>query len=163
METARANAIPAEHASEKNFASEAEFIEHLLTILHNHGVNFIVLAGYMKKLHPRIVETFRNRIINIHPALLPQFGGKGMFGMRVHEAVIASGQQYSGATIHIVNEEYDRGPTVLQKRVTISPDDTAETLAAKVLEVEHELYPVAIRIFAEEKVTVNDDTVVIRD
>ena len=93
-------------------------------------------------------------MVNIHPALLPAFGGKGMFGIHVHEAVIASKATTSGATVHIVDEEYDRGPVVLQKSVSVAPDETPETLAAKVLAVEHELYPDAIRLFAEGKVTI---------
>ena len=151
LNIARANAIPAKHVSEKQFSSEQEFIDELLATLRLHDVNFIVLAGYMKRIPRRIIREFRNRIINIHPALLPKFGGQGMYGAYVHEAVIAAGEQFSGATVHRVDEEYDRGATILQKEVEVAPDDTPETLARKVLAVEHEIYPEAVKMFAEGK------------
>jgi phosphoribosylglycinamide formyltransferase-1 len=146
---ARAEGIPAYHISERQFSDNAAFVEHLLATLRNHDVNFIVLAGYMKRIPVRIIEVFRDRIVNIHPALLPKFGGQGMYGSRVHEAVIAANERFSGATVHIVTEEYDRGAIVLQKKVEVAPEDTAETLAAKVLSIEHELYPEALKMFAE--------------
>lgn len=161
LEIARANSIPAVHLSQKQFNNESQFVDELLDTLRIHQANFIVLAGYMKQLHPRIIRTYRNRIINIHPTLLPKFGGKGMYGTSVHEAVIAAGEKFSGATVHIVDEEYDRGPIVLQKKVAVAPDDTPETLAAKVLAVEHEIYPAAVRLFAEGKIVVKDDEVAV--
>jgi phosphoribosylglycinamide formyltransferase-1 len=152
LELARAEGIPAEHISEKRFAGETEFVHHLLTTLRSYGVNFIVLAGYMKRVPQQVIHHFRNRIVNIHPALLPKYGGKGMYGMRVHEAVLAAGERVSGATVHLVDEEYDHGPIILQRRVPVLPDDTPETLAARVLKLEHELYPEALRLFSEGKV-----------
>jgi phosphoribosylglycinamide formyltransferase-1 len=115
----------------------------------------------MKKLDASVVRRYKDRIVNIHPALLPAFGGAGMYGMHVHEAVVASGAHESGATVHLVDEEYDRGPIVLQERVTVAADDTPATLAAKVLAVEHELYPRAIRLFAEGRVNVTGRQVTI--
>ena len=109
----------------------------------------------MKKLGPATLESYRNRIVNIHPALLPAFGGKGMFGKRVHEAVVQSGAQVSGATVHLVDEEYDTGPIILQRRIRVAPEDTPDSLAGKVLAVEHELYAEAIRLFAEGKIRVD--------
>ena len=152
LEIARASGIPTEHISEKKFSREQEFVEYLLATLRKHDVNFILLAGYMKRVPQRIISEFKNRIINIHPALLPKFGGVGMFGMHVHEAVIAAKEKFSGATVHIVDEEYDHGAIALQKTVEVAPDDTAETLAAKVLKIEHEIYPEALKMFAEGKV-----------
>lgn len=125
-------------------------------------VNFIALAGYMKLVPPEIVVAYRQRIVNIHPALLPAFGGKGMYGHHVHEAVIASGAKVSGATVHLVDEEYDRGPIVAQRCTPVREDDTAESLAARVLEIEHELYPEALRLFAEERVAVRGNRTFIR-
>jgi phosphoribosylglycinamide formyltransferase 1 len=122
--------------------------------LSAHRVNFIVLAGYMKRIHPRVIGAYRRRIINIHPALLPRHGGPGMYGHHVHEAVIAAGDRLSGATVHFVDEEYDHGSIVLQKTVSVAPSDTPETLAAKVLEIEHEIYPEAIRRLATEDAVV---------
>lgn len=152
IEIARSNKIPALHLSNRQFASEAEYVTRLLSVLEEHGTEFVALAGYMKKLPPEMIRRFRDRIANIHPALLPAFGGVGMYGIRVHEAVIASGCKVSGATVHLVDEEYDRGPIVFQKVVTIDRNDTAESLAAKVLVVEHEIYPLALKAFAEGRV-----------
>lgn len=161
LETARANNIPAAHLDQKQFTSEDEFTRTLILVLDQHGVNFIVLAGYLKKLSAAIIRRFRNRIVNIHPALLPAFGGKGMYGLRVHEAVIQSAAQISGASVHIVDEEYDHGPIVLQRTVDVARDETPGTLAQKVLNVEHRLYAEAIRLFAEGKVKVNGQSVTI--
>jgi formyltetrahydrofolate-dependent phosphoribosylglycinamide formyltransferase len=158
LELARANRLPALHLSAKQFAGENAFVDAVLDVLRRHEVNFIVLAGYMKRMHPRIIAAYRGRIINIHPALLPKFGGPGMYGMHVHEAVIAAGETVSGATVHIVDEEYDHGPVVLQREVAVSPGDTPETLAARVLAVEHTLYPEALRLFAEGKVSIREHT-----
>lgn len=155
LETARTNNLPALHCSRKQFSSDDEFTTTLLALLRTHGVNFIVLAGYMKKIEARIIREYRNRILNIHPALLPAFGGKGMYGLHVHEAVLRSHQTISGATVHIVDEDYDHGPIVLQEQVKIRPTDTPETLAQRILEIEHKLYPEAIRLFAQGKVSVD--------
>jgi formyltetrahydrofolate-dependent phosphoribosylglycinamide formyltransferase len=103
--------------------------------------DLVVLAGYLKLVPRAAVARFRHRLINIHPALLPAFGGPGMYGRRVHEAVLASGAAVSGATVHYVDEQYDRGPIIAQRRVSVRPDDTPDTLAARVLAAEHELLP----------------------
>lgn len=151
LEIARAHAIPAIHLSQKQFASEEEFVDSLLAVLRSHEVNFIVLAGYMKRLSPRVIAAYRNSIINIHPALLPKFGGAGMYGMHVHEAVIAAHEEFSGATVHFVDEEYDHGAVVMQHRIAVAPDDTPASLATRVLAVEHELYPKALRRIALDR------------
>lgn len=108
------------------------------------SVDLVVLAGYLKKVPPAVVARFPHRLINIHPALLPGFGGPGMYGRRVHAAVLASGATTSGATVHYVDEEYDRGPIIAQRTVPVLPDDTPDTLAARVLTVEHELLPAVV-------------------
>lgn len=161
LEIARANGIPAVHMSRKNFLGEEEYVDALLDILHGHGTNFIALAGYMKQVPSRVISTYRDRILNIHPALLPRFGGKGMYGIHVHEAVIAAGEDVSGATVHLVDEEYDRGPIVLQRTVPVAPGETPETLAAKVLQIEHTLYPEALRLFAAGRIVIHHRTVTI--
>ncbi|MCG6989547.1 MAG: phosphoribosylglycinamide formyltransferase [Gemmatimonadetes bacterium] len=112
-----------------------------LAALEEHGVGVIFLAGYLKLVPSRVVSAYRRRILNIHPALLPSFGGKGMYGMNVHRAVIESGMRLSGPTVHFVDEDYDRGTIVAQWPVPVLPGDTPEALAARVLEVEHLLYP----------------------
>lgn len=154
---ARTHHIPALHLTNGQYASDDAFNKALLQALDNHHVNFIVLAGYMKKIDPVIIRKYKNRVINIHPALLPAFGGKGMYGMRVHEAVIASKDAVSGATVHLVDEEYDRGRILLQQSVPVDPTDTPETLAAKVLEIEHRIYPEVIRRIAEGQIVLDEE------
>lgn len=152
LEIARSNCIPAVHLSQLMFSDRDRFVEAMLATFRDHDVNFIVLAGYMKQLDRRIVTAFRNRIINIHPALLPKYGGKGMYGLHVHEAVVANGESVTGATVHLVDEEFDQGTIVLQKQVAIAPGDTPEIVATKVLRIEHEIYPQALRLCAEGKI-----------
>ena len=156
LEIARNHGVPALALSERQFPTEEQFVSNLLHVLSEHDANFIALAGYMKRLHPRLIQAYRNAIVNIHPALLPKFGGKGLYGIHVHEAVIAAGEKISGATVHIVDEEYDHGPIVLQQPVPVHSNDTPESLAARVLETEHQIYPEAIRLFAEGRVTVRE-------
>jgi formyltetrahydrofolate-dependent phosphoribosylglycinamide formyltransferase len=115
-----------------------------LAALEAHGVDLVVLAGYLKLVPPEVVARYRGRILNVHPALLPAFGGAGMYGRRVHQAVLASGMRESGATVHLVDEEYDRGAILGQARVPVLPGDDADSLAARVLEVEHRLLPAAV-------------------
>jgi phosphoribosylglycinamide formyltransferase-1 len=115
-----------------------------LAVLELHAVDLVVLAGYLKLVPAEVIARYRDRIINIHPALLPAFGGKGMYGRRVHQAVLASGARESGATVHLVDEAYDRGAILGQARVPVLPGDDADTLAARVLEVEHRLLPAAV-------------------
>lgn len=114
-----------------------------LDALRAHGVEVVFLAGYLRLVPEEVVGAYRRRILNIHPALLPAFGGKGMYGRRVHAAVLESGARLSGVTIHFVDEEYDRGTILAQWPVPVAPDDTPDTLAARVLRVEHVLYPLA--------------------
>ncbi len=145
---ARSFNIPAFHISQRQFSDEGSYRKKILETLSTFGVNFIVLAGYMKKLDAEIIRAYPQRIINIHPALLPKFGGAGMYGMNVHAAVIAAGEKESGATVHYVNEQYDDGGIIAQDRVTIVSTDTAESLASKVLTIEHRLLPEVVRQFS---------------
>lgn len=130
--------IPAYHLSAKKFGSEEVLAEEILNVLSEYNVDMIFLAGYMRMLHTSILEKYDNRIFNIHPALLPKFGGKGMYGINVHTAVIEAGENETGVTIHRVNAEYDSGEIVAQTKVPVLANDTPETLAARVLEREHE-------------------------
>ena len=159
FEIANAHSIPTVYLSQKRFADEALYAAAMLAALTSHDVELIALAGYLKKIPAIVVREYRHRILNIHPALLPSFGGQDMFGHHVHEAVLASGVKVSGATVHLVDEEYDRGPIVLQKTVAVDESDTAETLAAKVLTVEHEIYPLALKAFAEHRATIHERSV----
>jgi phosphoribosylglycinamide formyltransferase 1 len=115
-----------------------------LALLLRYGVDLLVLAGYVKLVPANVISAYRGRILNVHPALLPAFGGKGMYGRRVHEAVLASGARETGATVHFVDEVYDHGATLAQARVPVLPGDTPELLARRVLELEHRLLPAVV-------------------
>jgi phosphoribosylglycinamide formyltransferase 1 len=129
-------------------ASDGQDADRLLALLAGHAADLVVLAGYLKRVPERVVAAYRGRMINVHPALLPAFGGPGMYGRRVHEAVLASGARVSGASVHLVDEQYDHGAVVAQWPVPVRPDDTVDTLAARVLAVEHRLLPAVVRAFA---------------
>lgn len=156
LERARQAAIPAYHLSNKTHPDVIALDVEMTQILQKHQVDLVVLAGYMKKLGPQLLAAFDRRVINIHPSLLPAFGGKGMYGPRVHEAVIDCGVHYTGVTVHLVDGDYDRGPILMQEVVAVLPDDTPEILAERVLQVEHRLYPSVIRLFAEHSLCVCD-------
>jgi len=115
-----------------------------LSLLERYRIDLVVLAGYLKLVPREVIAAYRGRILNIHPALLPAFGGQGMYGRRVHEAVLASGVHETGATVHLVDEAYDHGATLAQARVPVLPGDTPELLAQRVLEVEHRLLPAVV-------------------
>ena len=154
LDRARRAGIPLLHLSSRTHPKPEALDRAIVEALQGHQVDLVVLAGYTKKLGPEVLETYANRIVNVHPALLPAFGGKGMFGLRVHEAVIKSGAEVTGVSVHIVDEEYDHGPVVAQETIKVEPEDTPESLAARVLEVEHRFYPEVIRWFAEGRVDV---------
>ncbi len=141
LERARNHQIETLVISDTKFDSETAFAQELLRQLAARGVELICLVGYMKKIPNDVICAYRNRILNIHPALLPKFGGKGMYGIHVHEAVLAAGEKETGVTIHLVDEVYDDGRIVAQRRVPVNPDDTPESLQQRVLEIEHQLYP----------------------
>jgi phosphoribosylglycinamide formyltransferase-1 len=140
LDRAMAARVPAFHLSSHIHPDPARLDEAILAVLEKHRVNLIVLAGYMKKLGPKTLARYRGRVLNIHPALLPKFGGQGMYGHHVHEAVLAAGEEESGATVHIADEEYDRGRILAQKKVRVMAGDTSDSLSERVLMVEHELY-----------------------
>lgn len=137
LQRAQAEKIPAYHLSAKLFGSEELLAQKLLDVLRRYQIDMIFLAGYMRLLHPSLLEAYQNRIFNIHPALLPKYGGRGMYGLHVHEAVIAAGETETGVTIHRVSAEYDSGEIVAQAVVPVLAGDTAQMLAARVLEREH--------------------------
>jgi phosphoribosylglycinamide formyltransferase-1 len=157
LERARKHNIPALHLSHKQFTTPEEFDKRLLEVLNENQIEMIILAGYMKMLSPAIIRAYKNRILNIHPALLPHFGGPGMYGIHVHEAVIKSGVKITGVTVHIVDEVYDHGAIVMQKPVEVKDEDTPEILAERVLKVEHDTYKKAIQLFAEGRIEIRDN------
>lgn len=154
MEVARRAGIPTLHLDESQYSCTEEFAHRWLTELSQRRVSFIALAGYLKKVPAGVVHAFRHRIVNIHPALLPSFGGTGMYGLHVHEAVLAHGCKVSGVTVHVVDEEYDHGPIVLQRCVEVLDDDTPESLAERILPIEHQVYAEALQLFAQNRVRI---------
>jgi len=148
---------------QRNFDSEESYMSSLFSVLDENGIDFIALAGYLKLVQPKLINKYKNKITNIHPALLPSFGGKGFYGKKVHEAVLEAGCKVSGVTIHLVSEAYDRGPIISQLTVPVLEDDSPESLAARVLKVEHQIYPEALQLFAEGRVKVTDNIAKIID
>jgi phosphoribosylglycinamide formyltransferase-1 len=134
---ARSRELPAVHVSTRTHADPGAA---LLDVFSRHAVDVVVLAGYMKLLDPRVVAAYRDHAVNIHPAPLPRFGGPGMYGARVHEAVLAAGVDTSGPTVHLVDEHYDGGEILAHRAVPVLPDDDVESLATRVLAAEHDVY-----------------------
>ena len=162
IERAKKAGIPSKVISKKVLGEEA-YDEATLSELNSLGVDLVVLAGFLSMLGPKTVKAYANRIINIHPALIPAFCGKGMYGIRPHEAVLAKGVKISGATVHFVNEHYDEGPIILQKAVDVLPDDTPETLQKRIMkECEQVILPEAINLIAEGKIEVVNNLVRVR-
>lgn len=152
LDRAEKHGIPRLVLDPRAFEDSASYEAVLLPALAEHGVTHIALAGYLRRIPSGLVAAFRWRIVNIHPALLPAYGGPGMYGRHVHEAVIAAGDAFSGASVHFVDEEYDSGLIILQDTVPVLPDDDAKALAARVLHVEHRLYPAALQLLSEGRV-----------
>ena len=142
--------IPVHHISGKTHPEQAAYEAALLDVLDRYNVDLLILAGYMKALPVSFVRRMAGRILNIHPSLLPKYGGKGFWGIHVHEAVIAAHEKESGATVHLVSEEIDQGKILAQVKVPVLEGDTPEVLAARVLEQEHNLYWKTIRDYAAE-------------
>jgi phosphoribosylglycinamide formyltransferase-1 len=134
---AKQDGIACYHLSSKTHPDPEQLDVAILRLLQQYQIDLVVLAGYMRKLGPQTLAAYRRRVINIHPALLPKFGGQGMYGQRVHEAVLAAGETETGVTIHLVDEEYDHGDILAQCRVPVLDGDTLETLAQRVLACEH--------------------------
>ncbi len=146
LERARRNGIPAHAVDYRDHPDDRSFSDAVSGVLDRHPLDLVVMAGFIRKwLFPRRYE---GRVLNIHPALLPGFGGKGFYGRRVHQAVLESGAKESGCTVHTADLDYDRGPILLQKRVPVRPGDTPETLAERVFQAECEAYPEAILLAA---------------
>lgn len=152
LERARKHGIPAVAVPRKEFADTRAFSEAIWGEIRKHDVDLVVLAGFMSLLE--IPDDFLHRVMNTHPALIPAFCGKGMYGHRVYEAVLSYGAKVTGATIHFADNEYDHGPIILQRCLPVLDDDTPDTLAERVQALERELYPEAIRLFAEGRIRV---------
>ena len=164
LERAKNNGINAECISPKNFESREEFNDALINRLDECNLDLIVLAGCMVVLPAKLIEKYRNKIINIHPALIPAFCGKGFYGLHVHEEVLKRGVKLTGATVHFVDEGTDTGPIILQKAVEVKNDDTPEILQRRVMEeAEWKIMPEAINLIANGEVSIKDNKVIISE
>ena len=153
LERARNHHIDTLILTDAAYPAPNEYAGELLSQLASRKVNLICLAGYMKMIPQPVIEEYRDRIINIHPALLPKHGGKGMYGIHVHESVIAAHESETGVTIHLVNEHYDDGRIIAQESIAVHPDDTPQSLQERVLELEHQLYPDTVARIAAGEIT----------
>ncbi len=163
LERAKNHGIPAEVFSKKDYPDVASYSKALTDALDAAGVDLVVLAGFLTIVDSQVFDRFPNRILNVHPALIPSFCGKGFYGLHVHEAALAKGVKVSGATVHIVTPECDAGPIVLQKAVEVRQDDTPETLQKRIMEeAEWKLLPEAVRLFCDDRIEVIDGKVFIR-
>ncbi len=164
LERAKARGVATAVVSRKTFADAAAFDEALLAELEACGADVVVLAGFLSILGEKVIARYRNRILNVHPSLIPSFCGAGFYGLKVHEAALAAGVKVTGATVHLVNEIPDGGAIVLQKAVDVRPDDTPETLQRRVMErAEWELLPRAVALLCADKIQVNGQIAVIEE
>ncbi len=147
----------------KDYACDLDYQNAIYDCIKENNIDLICLAGYMKLLGGKVLSEYENRIMNVHPALIPMFYGKGMFGHHIHEAAIKRGVKVSGCTVHFVDKNYDTGPIILQTVVYVEPDDTPESLAARILPNEHKTYKEAVRLFCEGKLSVRNGKVIISD
>jgi phosphoribosylglycinamide formyltransferase-1 len=152
LERARRAGVPAHVVARKDYPDAERFNDALHAALAPYGVDLVVLAGFLSLFQPR--QRYGGRVMNIHPALIPGFCGTGFYGRKVHEAVLASGVRVSGCTVHFADDQYDHGPIILQATVPVLEDDTPDSLAARVHALEHELYPEAIRLWAEGRLAI---------
>lgn len=162
LERAKSHNIEAIVRSKKDFPSNEEMFEDIIRELNARNIDFVVLAGYLNMIAENFVKAFPDRIINIHPSLIPSFCGKGYYGLNVHRAALEYGVKISGCTVHFVDEHYDSGAIILQRCVPVLEDDTPETLQARVLEEEHRALPEAVRLLATGKVRKEGRKVIIR-
>ncbi|HAH78403.1 MAG TPA: phosphoribosylglycinamide formyltransferase [Ruminococcaceae bacterium] len=163
LERARRAGIPAAVLPRRRFAAQEEYDGALLALLEKNGVGLVVLAGFLTFIGPRVVERYRNRIINVHPSLIPSFCGPGFYGLHVHEAALRRGVKVTGATVHFVNEVCDGGPIILQKAVEVLPGDTPQTLQRRVMEqAEWKLLPRAVALFCQNRLSVENERVIIK-
>lgn len=162
LERAKKAGIPGVVICKKDYTDEQAFFDANLGALREYGAEGVILAGYLSILGKQMIEAYPDKIINIHPSLIPSFCGKGYYGLRVHQAVLDYGAKVSGATVHFVDEGADTGPIILQRAVSVLPEDTAESLQQRILEVEHEILPEAVALFCADRLRVQGRKVTIR-
>ena len=163
LERARNHGVDAMSLSRKNFDSDEAYDEKLVELLKEYNVDLIVLAGYLRIITPKLIDQFENQIINIHPSLLPSFGGKGCYGIHVHEKVLERGCKVTGATVHFVDHGADTGPIILQDALEIDQSWSPEDLQKSVLEIEHRLLPEAVKLYCEDKLEIVNKRVYIKE
>lgn len=154
LNISKGRGIKSLYIGKKNYPDKEDRIDKTIELLRDNNIDLIVLAGYMSIVDIRILRQYKNRIINIHPSLIPAFCGKGYYGSLVHEAVLAYGAKVTGATVHFVDEDTDTGPVILQEGVKVLDRDTVDSLSKRVLEVEHKILPKAIELIAEDKLLI---------
>lgn len=147
----------------KDYSSREEFSDALMEEIDKRDISLIVLAGFMKILSKDFMHHFKEKVINIHPSLIPSFCGRGYYGIKVHEKAIEYGVKLSGATVHFADEKADNGPIIIQKSVEVKPDDTPKKLQDRILKIEHEILPKAVELFCEDRIEINSRMVVIKD
>jgi phosphoribosylglycinamide formyltransferase-1 len=162
LERAKRHNIPHFTVKSKNYSTVQEYEEEMIKILKNHNVDLVILAGFIKVLSPHFVKAFPNRIMNIHPSLIPSFCGDGFYGEKVHRAVLNYGVKITGVTVHFVDEGTDTGPIILQRAVPVKDDDTPQSLAQRVLEQEHAIYPEAIKLYEQDLITIKGRRVLLK-
>ena len=159
---AKKEGIETLYLNRKEFKTEEEYNEKIMEEFKKRNIHLVVLAGYLKVLSKEFIESYKGRIINIHPSLIPSFCGKGCYGEKVHEMVLEYGVKLTGATVHFVDEGTDTGPIIIQRAVEVKDDDTVNTLKRRVLEVEHQLLPEAVKLFCENKLFIEGRKVIIK-
>lgn len=162
LERAKLNNIDTLYINQKDYESIEAFNDEIINELTTRNIDLVVLAGYLKILSKRFIEIYYNRIMNVHPSLIPSFCGNGFYGLRVHEEAINYGVKISGATVHFVTEDTDAGPIILQDSVQVEDNDTAESLQQKVLQIEHKLLPKAVKLFCESKLHIENKKVIVK-
>jgi len=147
---------------EKDFSTYEEYCDTLLKKLKEYQVDYIILAGYLKKIPNNIIQAYPYKIVNIHPALLPKFGGKGMYGIYVHQAVIKAKEKETGPTVHFVDPIYDHGLIIKQRKIQVDPNETPESLQKKVLKEEHKIFPEVVKLLCEDRIKIENNKVIIK-
>ncbi|NLJ57798.1 MAG: phosphoribosylglycinamide formyltransferase [Tissierellia bacterium] len=163
LERARKNNIPAIYINYKDYPDYEKFNQAIIEELEKRAIDLVVLAGYLKILSKDFIEKYKNRIINVHPSLIPSFCGKGYYGIKVHQAAIDYGVKISGASVHFVDKGADTGPIIIQEAVEVSNEDNAQTLQQKILKIEHKILPLAVKYYCEGKIEIRGRKVIIKE
>lgn len=163
LERAKQNQIPAFYINKQEYPQNEDYDQQILKLLKEYQIDLIVLAGYLKYVTPILIDAYKNKIMNIHPALLPAFGGKNFYGMKVHQALYERGAKISGATVHFVDAGQDTGPIIVQESIPLDQNWQPEDIQKEVLKVEHKILPLAVKYFCENRLTVEKTRVYIKD